>query len=117
MKLVLQPKGSSLCGQCCIAMLMDISLEEAIKLVGHNGITSDRDLLTVLETKYPGISDRKFFNIGTRVNNIYLNKHRNPNNSNIEHWTISNLDILLDPSGRDSSELWPIFKYWIVKHE
>lgn len=113
MKLILQPKGSSLCGQCCVAMLMDISLEEAIKLVGHNGITSDRDLLTVLETKYPGIADRKFF--GSKLeNSICLCKHKNPNNSNMEHWTIYNSGVIMDPSGRPEKDLWPMYKYWMI---
>ena len=32
MKLVTQPEGTRLCGQCCVAMLCDIDLEAASKL-------------------------------------------------------------------------------------
>lgn len=30
-----QPKGSSLCGQSCLAMILGVSLERAIELIGH----------------------------------------------------------------------------------
>ncbi len=113
MKLILQPKKSSLCGQCCVAMLMDISLEEAIKLVGHSGVSSNEDILSVLETKYPGIYSRQYF--GSKFKDgIYLCKHRNPKNIKQEHWTISNSGVIMDPSGRPEKDLWPTYRYWIV---
>ena len=32
-----QPKGSNLCGQTCVATLLDIDIDEAVKLVGKGG--------------------------------------------------------------------------------
>lgn len=36
MKLVRQPEGSSLCGQACIAMAAGVTLQTAIRAVGHH---------------------------------------------------------------------------------
>ncbi len=33
--LILQPQGSALCGQCCVAMAAGVPLEAAIAAVGH----------------------------------------------------------------------------------
>jgi hypothetical protein len=35
MRLVRQPNGSSLCGQCCVAMVANVTLKEACAAVGH----------------------------------------------------------------------------------
>ncbi len=45
MKLVSQPHGSKLCGQACIAMIADVSLDEACLAIGHCGATTGTDLL------------------------------------------------------------------------
>lgn len=117
MKLVLQPKGSSLCGQCCIAMLLNISLEEAIKLVGHNGISSNEDLLKCFDQF---IKDRNFYGSVYKLDKsisigfIYLCKHKNPKNSSQQHWTIFNRGVIMDPSGRPEKDLWPMYRYWMI---
>ncbi len=36
MRLITQPEGSSLCGQCCVAMAAGVSLTKAIEAVGHS---------------------------------------------------------------------------------
>lgn len=121
MKLILQPKGSSLCGQCCIAMLLDITIEEAIRLVGHDGISSNEDLLNVLETKYPNVKTNEFYgriknrNYKVKKSRTYLCKHRNPKKEEQEHWTICYQGVIMDPSGREKKDLWPMYKYWIIK--
>jgi len=48
MKLVRQPKGSSLCGQACIATLCNISLDEATMLVRKSGQTNTKHLKRAL---------------------------------------------------------------------
>lgn len=35
MRLIRQPEGTALCGQCCVAMAAGVSLERAIEAVGH----------------------------------------------------------------------------------
>lgn len=48
MRLVRQPVGSSLCGQCCVAMAAGVSLDRACEVVGHRHGTYTRELVTAL---------------------------------------------------------------------
>lgn len=48
MKHVSQPPGSSLCGQACVAMIANITLEESIAIFGKRGETETRELVAVL---------------------------------------------------------------------
>lgn len=48
MKLILQPDGSSLCGQCCVAMAAGVSLKRAIEAVGHERGTYTCDVVRAL---------------------------------------------------------------------
>ena len=45
MDLILQPVGSNMCGQACIAMIAGISIEEAVKAVGHRHSTKTREIV------------------------------------------------------------------------
>lgn len=47
-RLVRQPNGSSLCGQACVAMVANITLEESIRRFGSRGGTYTRQLVEVL---------------------------------------------------------------------
>ena len=38
-----------LCGQCCLAMLLDVSLTEAISVVGHGGCTCICELASLMQ--------------------------------------------------------------------
>lgn len=51
---VKQPTGSKLCGHCCLATALGISLNDAIKKVGHRNGTRSKEL-----TKYFAGSRRK----------------------------------------------------------
>jgi hypothetical protein len=46
-RLIVQPEGSSLCGQCCVAMAARITLDRAIDILGEDGTTT-RDLVIAL---------------------------------------------------------------------
>jgi hypothetical protein len=48
MKLVRQPDGSPLCGQACIAMVLDIALEESIAKFKSRGQTKTQQLVKIL---------------------------------------------------------------------
>lgn len=48
MKLILQPEGSALCGQACVAMAAGVSLERAIDAVGHEGGTGTKEVVEAL---------------------------------------------------------------------
>jgi hypothetical protein len=56
---ILQPNGSNLCGQSVIAMLLDIELEEACKLVGHKRQTWTRDMTRTLRAAGWQTSDKR----------------------------------------------------------
>ena len=58
MRLLLQPKGSNLCGQTCVAMIAGISLEEAILAVGKRGLTTTKDIAQALRKLGFGCADR-----------------------------------------------------------
>lgn len=47
-QLILQPKGSNLCGQCVVAMLAGVSLERSIQAFSKRGLTNTSDLVRVL---------------------------------------------------------------------
>jgi hypothetical protein len=65
MKLIMQPEGSSLCGQACVAMIAGITLEESIKVFGTKGGTHTNDLIRAF--KRLGIScDNRPILIGPR---------------------------------------------------
>ena len=48
-KKVTQPKGTNQCGQAIIAMLGNISIQEAIKIMGTAGLTRTKHLLLALK--------------------------------------------------------------------
>lgn len=48
MKLVTQPKGSYLCGQSSIAMVLGITLDESVKLFGHKRSTYFKEYRKIL---------------------------------------------------------------------
>ena len=49
MKLVTQPPNSKLCGQCCVAMLAGITLDESIQIIGHQKGTRTKDLVKAFQ--------------------------------------------------------------------
>ena len=109
MQLIKQPTSTT-CGQCCVAMLMGISIEEAIIRVGHMDITSDDTIKLAI-----GIDLDEDFDLGYPPKNIIaLVKHREPNGLR-EHWTVSYYGETLDPACR-GKKLWPPFKYLEICH-
>ena len=42
--MILQPENSNLCGQCCLGTVLNITLEDSIKLVGHKKSTRTNEL-------------------------------------------------------------------------
>ena len=58
MKLILQPEGSHLCGQACIAMAASVSLKRAIEAVGHERGTNTRDVVAAFAALGIGCSSR-----------------------------------------------------------
>lgn len=48
MTFMLQPEGSSLCGQTCVAMVADIPLEQSVSVFGKRGCTTTKDVVNAL---------------------------------------------------------------------
>ena len=48
MKLIVQPEGSYLCGQACVAMAGGVSLQRASSVIGHERATSTKDVRDAL---------------------------------------------------------------------
>jgi hypothetical protein len=48
MKVLKQPDKSNLCGQTCVAMLTDSTIEEVTDLIGKGGKTQNKDLVQAL---------------------------------------------------------------------
>jgi hypothetical protein len=89
-------------------MLLDVSLEEAIKMVGHDGISSDEDMLKQIFERYTKYH-HYLFKVGQPPDDIVaLVKHREPNGVR-EHWTISYYGQILDPACK--KKLWPVLKW------
>lgn len=100
----LVPQNSpTTCGQACIATLLRISLEQAIKIVGHDGITSDEEITKAL-SNYVVLN----FVEGTPTEGTALQKHRSPDGKR-EHWTIYDRGRILDPANH--KKLWAVYKY------
>ena len=54
-----QPEGTNLCGQTIIAMLGNISIQEAVKIMGKTGCTGTKDVIQALrKLKFRIGSDR-----------------------------------------------------------
>lgn len=105
MKLVLQNSPTT-CGQACVATLLEISLEDAIRLVGHDQITSDKDLLDTLWATH-------FTDGAPPTGKIALQKHKEPN-GNREHWTVWDGSKILDPAQIREDKLWPVYKHVVI---
>ncbi len=98
MKLIYQPEGSSLCGQACVAMLANVSLEKSVATFGKRGGTTTKEVVAALKA------------LGVRCGNELL---RTKNNAMTPvcivklhfdwdkihtHWTIYNRGIFYDPA-------------------
>lgn len=93
-----QPKESSLCGQACVAMLRNISLQDSAKgIFKSNGGTSTRQVCKAL-----GLSYRRLRPIRNNLSNLPTNNTICKvcwNNSNQSHWIVINTarNLVLDP--------------------
>ncbi len=98
--------GATTCGQCVIAMLMDIGEQEAITLIGHDGITSDEEIWQAAGTASPILDGKPPKGV------VAVQKHRDPKGER-EHWTLWWKHKTLDPANI-GKRLWPVSKYFIV---
>lgn len=96
MKYIQQPYGSKLCGQCCVAMLLDISLSRAIALVGHNDATTPDQLIRAI--RKGGRNCDSSLIAGKPRGTCLVKLNRPGRRSGNFHWVIYDRGIWYDPA-------------------
>lgn len=94
-----QPENTNLCGQCCVAMILGCSLEEAIKLVGTRGTTRVKHLRESLEVQGFVVGDRinaKKYDL--QPGRMYLARVHWFKGGNRTHWVVVNDQVIVDPA-------------------
>ena len=111
---LLQPPGSSLCGQTAVAMILGVPLEEGVELVGHRGGTSLRELEIALGKRGVRLWDRVPGPPPTNGQGLHLCRARWPRGGG--HWIVLEGGRWLDPAG---TYRWPpggrIVSSWEVR--
>lgn len=110
--LVRQPQGSSLCGQCCVAMAAGVSLDRAVEVVGHarSRGTYTREIRDALRVLGVGCADRC-----RRVNRDLCNLPRrgivtiHTKGRRLGHWMLLWDGEMFDPENR-----YPDFEGWKI---
>mgnify|MGYP001558871119 CR=1 FL=1 len=100
MKLVRQI-NSTTCGQACVAMVLGVSIETAIEIVGHKDCVSDEKMLAIF--------GKQFAAGNPPHNSVAIVKHKEPNGDR-EHWTVWNRGEVLDPACI-GKKLWAAYKH------
>lgn len=112
LRLIRQPEGSSLCGQCCLAMAAGVPLETALRAIGHRRAsgTTTADLVAGLARL--GISSQSRCRRISRATPAYPPRSllvvRNGTGKRY-HWMLHWDGIIYDPSGR-----WPDYEGWRI---
>lgn len=91
-----QPAKSNLCGQACVATVLDIDLDEATKLVGKRGLTRTSDIRAAFAKRGivlgPGVRGDK-----VERNTAYVARVHWPD-SKRTHWVVLDVDgTIIDP--------------------
>lgn len=95
MKLVKQPKGSSLCGQACVAMLAGVSLEESTETFRTKGCTRYKALIQAL--RQLGVESAEKWKMGHPTGDAII---RFTNQElGCSHWVVFFKGKYYDPAG------------------
>jgi hypothetical protein len=111
MKHVRQPEGSSLCGQACIAMAADVSLDRAVEAVGHSKPrgTYTSEVIAALRLLGVGCADRlRRVSRQKPVLPARAMLHIN-NDGGRSHWMLTWDGVIYDPEDR-----WPDYTGWRI---
>jgi hypothetical protein len=87
--MIKQPEKSNLCGQCCLGTILNISLEEAIKLVGHRHTTNTKELTKHFRAGSDKLTRLIMYNYC--LCRIHFGKAKQT------HWVIYKSDQIYDP--------------------
>lgn len=101
--MIKQPEKSSLCGQCCLGTILNISLDEAINLIGHKHGTRTKELIKHFKTD------------GNRLKRMFLADYSlckvHYNTTKETHWVIYKDGNIYDPLVGD----WLRHAQWMGK--
>lgn len=118
MKLILQPEGSSLCGQCCVAMAAGVSLKRAKTAVGHERGTHTSEVVAALRILGVSCADR--LRRVRRANPVLpqraiiaIHRPASEDRNGRAHWMLHWDGKVFDPGGRwpDGYQNWRITSY------
>ncbi len=87
--MIKQPENSNLCGQCCLATILHISLEEAINLIGHQHRTRTKELISHFKTNTNRL--KKEPPSGFSLCRVHFGKEK------ITHWILYKYGLIYDP--------------------
>jgi hypothetical protein len=95
---IFQPPGSSLCGQTCVAMIADITMEESIKAFGgKKACTRTKDIITALKKLGIDCGDPPLIRMkGQELPDNCIVKLRFDDRKNT-HWTLWHKGQFYDP--------------------
>lgn len=108
--ILLTQREEPVCGQTCIAMVLDLSLTEACSLIGHRKGTHAHELVKCLddylmpghrlEFGVPGMPVQR------SLKGTYILRHREDGES---HWSVLHHGRRMDPAWRECP--WPVCSY------
>lgn len=110
-RVIRQPEGSSLCGQACVAMAAGVSLDRAIKVVGHEGGTTTAEVREALRDLGVGCADK--------LRRISRQRPHPPKRAVLAvkgirnwrwHWVLTWDGEIYDPAGYNLSD----YKHWKI---
>ena len=90
-----QPQDSKLCGQCCVAMLLDVEISKAIALVGHAGPTSPDQLIRAI--RKGGRNCDPSLIVGRPRGTCLVKLNRPGRRSGNFHWVVYDRGVWHDP--------------------
>lgn len=98
MRLVLQPEGSSLCGQACVAMLADITLDQSITIFKRRGATTPKEVVSALHALGIKCGDKLLLARNHEMPPICMAKLHFAWDTAHTHWTVYNNGTFYDPA-------------------
>jgi len=105
MDLIIQPKGSSLCGQAVVAMAAGISLEESIRIFGHRHATRTKEVARVLNTlgiQCPSRRLKPLTDRDPRPTRAIIKEIYGPTRKRKSHWVLLWDGKVYDPDPHDA---------------
>lgn len=97
MDLILQPEGSWLCGQTCVAMLAGITLEESIAVFGKRSSTSTKDVIRALRSLGISCGD-SLISLKKQAKTPVCMVVLHFAGVKYTHWTVYHNDLYYDPA-------------------